>query len=70
MEMFEGIEIHSIEGIIEYNEVQDFPKRYVLIDDIEDAVNFDSNFEILFDMLVSSNGTKYWEVSPNKPRAL
>lgn len=37
---------------------------------LEDAVNFDSNFEILFDMLVSSNGTKYWEVSPNKPRAL
>lgn len=31
--MFEGIEIHSIEGIIEYNKVQDFPKRYVLIDD-------------------------------------
>ncbi len=35
------------------------------IDDIEDAVNLDSNFEIWFDMLVSSNGTKYWEVSPN-----
>ncbi|AWM17204.1 SMI1/KNR4 family protein [Bacillus subtilis] len=35
------------------------------IDDIEDAVNLDSNFEIWFDTLVSSNGTKYWEVSPN-----
>ncbi|AMA52574.1 hypothetical protein AN935_09855 [Bacillus inaquosorum] len=35
------------------------------IDDIEDAVNLDSNFEIWFDTLVSLNGTKYWEVSPN-----
>ncbi len=35
------------------------------IDDIEDAVNLDSNFEIWLDMLVSSNGTKYWEVNPN-----
>ncbi|CUB30537.1 hypothetical protein BN2127_JRS7_03690 [Bacillus subtilis] len=29
--MFEGVEILSIEGIIEYNEVQDFPEGYVLI---------------------------------------
>lgn len=35
------------------------------IDDIEDTINLDSNFEIWFDMLVSSNGTKYWEVNPN-----
>lgn len=35
------------------------------IDDIEDAVNLDSNFEIWFDTLVSFNETKYWEVSPN-----
>ncbi len=35
------------------------------IDDIEDAVNLDSNFEIWFDTLVSVNGTKYWEVGPN-----
>lgn len=35
------------------------------IDDIEDAINLDSNFEIWFDMLVSLNGTKYWEVNPN-----
>lgn len=35
------------------------------IDDIEDAVNLDSNFEIWFDTSVSFNGTKYWEVSPN-----
>ncbi len=72
MEMFEGVEILSIEGIIEYNEVQDFPEgvrfnwvllwwkirthksrnglEYMLyldsIDDFEDAVNLDSNFEI------------------------
>ncbi|MCU4668674.1 SMI1/KNR4 family protein [Bacillus paralicheniformis] len=93
MKMFDGVEILNIEGIIEYNEVQDFPEGYVLIgyhfdgryvidtsksrnglgymlyldsiDAIEDAVNLDSNFEIWFDMLVSSNGTKYWEVSPN-----
>lgn len=93
MEMFDGVEVLSIEGIIEYNEAQDFPEGYVLIgyhfdgryvidtsksrnglgymlyldsiDAIEDAVNLDSNFEIWFDMLVSSNGTKYWEVSPN-----
>lgn len=35
------------------------------IDDIEDAINLNSNFEIWFDMLVSSNRTKYWEVNPN-----
>ncbi len=34
------------------------------IDNIEDTVYLDSNFEIWFDMLVSSNGTKYWEVKP------
>ncbi len=92
MEMFNGVELLSTEGIIEFNEVQDFPKEYVLIgyhyagryvvdtnksnkglgymmyldsiDDIEDAVYLDSNFEIWFDMLVASNGTKYWEVKP------
>ncbi|AMR50656.1 hypothetical protein A1R12_09870 [Bacillus amyloliquefaciens] len=92
MEMFNGIELLSTEGIIEFNEVQDFPKGYVLIgyhydgryvidvnksnkglgymlhldsiDNIEDAVYLDSNFEIWFDMLVSSNGAKYWEVKP------
>lgn len=74
MEMFDGIEILSLEGIIEYNEVQDFPEGYLLIgyhfdgryvidtnkskkglgyilyldsiDNIEDAINLDSNFEI------------------------
>ncbi|CAN2249280.1 Knr4/Smi1-like domain-containing protein [Bacillus subtilis] len=93
MEMFDGIELLSTEGIIDYNGVQDFPGGYVLIgyhydgryvidtnksknglgymlyldsiDDIEDAVNLNSNFEIWFDTLVSFNGTKYWEVSPN-----
>ncbi len=92
MEMFNGIELLSTEGIIEFNEVQDFPKGYVLIgyhydgryvidvnksnkglgymlhldsiDNIEDAVYLDSNFEIWFDMLVSSNEAKYWEVKP------
>ncbi len=29
MEMFDGIEILSLEGIIEYNEVQDFPEGYI-----------------------------------------
>ncbi|MEG7378064.1 SMI1/KNR4 family protein [Bacillus subtilis] len=37
------------------------------IDNIEDAVNLDSNFEIWFDMLVSFNGTKYWESSSKHP---
>ncbi len=31
MEMFNGVELLSTEGIIEYNEVQDFPEGYVLI---------------------------------------
>lgn len=36
-------------------------------DNIEDAVNLDSNFEIWFDMLVSFNGTKYWKSSSKHP---
>lgn len=93
--MFDGIELLCTEGIIDYNEVQNFPEGYVLIgyhydgryvidtnrsrkgldymlyldsiDNIEDAVNLDSNFEIWFDMLVSFNGTKYWESSSKHP---
>lgn len=91
MEIIDGIEILSINDVIQYNEVQDLPEeciligyhfdgRYVIdtkryhngldymfyldsIDPFEEAQDLSSNFEIWFDRLLSSNGSKYWELN-------
>lgn len=41
LKMFDGVEILNIEGIIEYNEVQDFSEGYILI-----GYHFDGRYVI------------------------